>query len=291
MRRRQWIPYLFTLPFMLAFVLFLVVPIGYAIYLSLFQVTHAALEPDSNTFAPLANYVHAFTDIEFISSLGNILKYAAVQVPIMVVLATVIALILDGGEGRLRKAFRMTVFIPYAIPGVIAGILWSYLYSRNVSPLNQFLHGLGLGSIDFINPAIILPAVGNIVVWVATGYNAVILYASLRNISRELYDAASIDGASKWQTIVFIKLPILRPTLLLTAIFSIIGATQIFGEPYILRSLGYVPANITPNTVIYNAATRDANFNYAAALAVSLALMTFLASALFLWRSTRERTS
>ena len=291
MRRLKATPYLFTLPFMIAFGLFLIVPIAYAIYLSLFRVVHNGLAPDSTVFAPVANYVRAFSDSDFTTSLLNILKYAIIQVPIMVALATVIALILDGGEGRLRRAFRMSVFIPYAIPGVIAGILWSYLYSNNVSPINQLARQLGFAPINFVASALILASVGNIVIWVSTGYNAVILYASLRNIPRELYDAANIDGATTWQVIRFVKLPILRPTLLLVLIFSIIGATQIFGEPYILRSLGYVPNNITPNTVIYNAATTEGNFNYAAALAVSLALMTFLASGIFLWSTTRERKS
>jgi len=288
---RRSVPYLFIFPFFVAFALFLVIPIGYAIYLSLFEVQHQALGPDITVFAPLNNYIRAFTDSDFTSSLLNILRYAVVQVPAMVILAAVIALILDGRRGRLRSFFRISVFLPYAIPGVIAGLLWSYLYSPDISPINQWLTSLHVPTINFIDPNIILGSVGNIVIWVATGYNAIILFAALQNIPQELYDAASIDGATPRQVIRFIKLPMLRPALLLITIFSVIGATQIFGEPYMLRSLGYVPDNITPNTVIYNAATRDGNFNYGAALAVSLGVITFVASGIFLWLATRERKS
>jgi len=131
---RRSVPYLFIFPFFVAFALFLVIPIGYAIYLSLFEVQHQALGPDITVFAPLNNYIRAFTDSDFTSSLLNILRYAVVQVPAMVILAAVIALILDGRRGRLRSFFRISVFLPYAIPGVIAGLLWSYLYSPDISP-------------------------------------------------------------------------------------------------------------------------------------------------------------
>jgi multiple sugar transport system permease protein len=289
--RRSATPYLFAAPFFVVFVLFLVVPIGYAAYLSLFAVRHQLLGPDLSVFEPLANYVRAFQDSAFLSSIRNAVLYGVIQVPTMLVFSTVTALILDAGTGRARRFLRFAAFLPYAIPGVIAGLLWSYLYSRNVSPINQFLHGAGLDSINFIDPAVILFSVANIVIWVATGYNAVILYAALRNVPQELYDAAAIDGASGLQTIRHIKLPLLRPTLLLTAIFSIIGSLQIFGEPYMLRSLGYVPGDITPNTVIYNAATRDGNFNYAAALAIILGVLTLIASAIFLYTTTRKGRS
>ena len=289
MRRRTRIPYLFTLPFMVTFALFLIVPVGYAVHLSLFEVRHQPLLPNVHVFDPLANYSRAFTDAEFLSSLANIAKYALIQVPVMIVFATLIALVLDGGGGRLRKWLRLAVFIPYAVPGVIAGIMWSYLYARNVSPINQTAQALGLEPINFIDPSLILGSIANIIIWVATGYNAVILYASLRNIPQELYDAAMMDGARTWQVIRYVKLPLLRPALVLTTVFSVIGAMQIFGEPYVLRGLGFVPGDITPNTVIYNAATRDADFNYAAALAIILAVITFAASILFLWLTTRKR--
>lgn len=290
MRRRGLIPYVFTLPFMVTFTVFLIVPVGYAVYLSLFEVRHQPLVPDVRVFAPTANYARAFGDNEFLTSLANIAKYAVIQVPAMVIFALIIALVLDAGEGRLRRWLRLAVFIPYAIPGVIAGIMWSYLYARNVSPINQIVQALGFEPINFIDSSIILGSIANIIVWVATGYNAVILYASLRNIPQELYDAAMVDGARNWQVIRYVKMPMLRPTLVLATIFSVIGAMQIFGEPYVLRSLGFIPGDITPNTVIYNAATRDANFYYAAALAIILAFVTFTASILFLWLTTRERS-
>jgi multiple sugar transport system permease protein len=106
----------------------------------------------------------------------------------------------------------------------------------------------------------------------------------------QLYEAAAIDGATGWNVIRYIKLPLLRPALMLTLIFSVIGTAQIFSEPFVLRGIGFVPVNITPNTYIYQIASQDANYSYAAALAVVLALVTFSFSAFFLRYVNRSQS-
>jgi multiple sugar transport system permease protein len=137
--------------------------------------------------------------------------------------------------------------------------------------------------VDFLGSiGMLLFSVGNIVTWTWTGYNAITLYANLQSVSRDLYEAAAIDGATGWNVIRYIKLPLLRPALMLTLVFSVIGTAQIFSEPFVLRAIGFVPDSITPNTYIYKIASVDANYYYAAALAVVLALVTFSSSAVFL---------
>ncbi|MFK7601964.1 carbohydrate ABC transporter permease [Deinococcus sp. SM5_A1] len=285
--RYRTTPWLFLTPFLLAFTAFFIAPVGYAVYLSLFIKKRSGFGPAQSVFGGLDNYIRAFQDTAFLQSLGNILLFLAVQVPIMLIVATSMALILDSVKsGSAQKFFRTAFYLPYTVPGVIAGLLWGYLYSKNLSPLNQIT---GLKT-DFLSSSILLFSIGNIVTWTWTGYNMITLYAALQNVPGDIYEAARIDGASNWNLTRYIKLPLLRPALTLTAIFSIIGTMQIFSEPFVLRPLGYVPDNITPNTYLYLAVARDGNFGYGAALAIIMALFTLMFSSFFL-RNVRGESS
>ena len=271
-------PWLFLAPFLMAFVAFFIAPVGYAIYLSLFIKKRSGFGPAKDVFGGLANYVRAFQDTDFVQSLGHIVVFGLVQVPLMLLISTALALVLDTTKGASSRFFRTAFYLPYTVPSVIAGLLWGYLYSKNLSPFNQITGT----QTDFLSSQVVLFSIGNIVTWTWTGYNMITLYAALQNVPTDIYEAARIDGASNWQLTRFVKLPLLRPTLILTSIFSIIGTMQIFSEPFVLRPLGYVPDNITPNTYLYLTVARDGNFGYGAALAVLLAIFTLLLSGFFL---------
>lgn len=284
MRQRSLAPYLFLAPFMGAFLLFFVTPVLYSVYLSvLVKKRTGTFGVATDVFGGFTNYLRAFQDSDFLASFGHIFIFGIVQIPIMLVMATIIALILDEVAGPLGRFFRSAIYIPYTIPGVIAGLLWGFLYSRNLSPVNYALQSAGQEPFNFLSPLpILLFSIGNIVTWTWTGYNAITLYANLQTVSKELYEAAKVDGATGWNVIRYIKLPLMRPALLLTFIFSIIGTMQIFAEPFVLRGIGFVPVNITPNTYLYQVAAQDANYSYAAALAIIVATATFLFSIFFL---------
>ena len=290
MKNNRLTPYLFLSPFLLAFSLFFILPVLYSVYLSFLTKIRNGFAPPTEVFGGFANYIRAFTDADFITSFANILIFGVIQVPLMLLFATAFALIIDEAQGWLSKVFRTAIYIPYTVPGVIAGLLWGFLYSRGLSPLNYVLVNNGQAPVDFLNSSLLLFSIGNIVTWTWTGYNAVTLYANLQNVSRELYEAAAIDGATGWNVIRYIKLPLLRPALMLTLIFSVIGTAQIFSEPFVLRGIGFVPVNVTPNTYIYQIASQDANYSYAAALAVVLALVTFSFSAFFLRYVNRSQS-
>ena len=290
MKNNRLTPYLFLAPFLLAFSLFFILPVLYSVYLSFLTKIRNGFAPPTEVFGGFANYIRAFTDADFLASFGNILIFGFIQVPLMLLFATAFALIIDEAQGWLSKVFRTAIYIPYTIPGVIAGLLWGFLYSKGLSPLNYLLINNGGTPVDFLNSSLLLFSIGNIVTWTWTGYNAVTLYANLQNVSRELYEAAAIDGATGWNVVRYIKLPLLRPALMLTLIFSVIGTAQIFSEPFVLRGIGFVPVNVTPNTYIYQIASQDANYSYAAALAVVLALVTFSFSAFFLRYVNRSQS-
>jgi multiple sugar transport system permease protein len=280
-RRAAW---LFLTPFLAVFTAFYLAPVGYAVYLSLFVRKRTGLGRAHEVFGGLANYVRVYHDTDFFNGLKNMFAFGIVQVPVMLGLAILLALLLDQSRGAFSKVCRTVFFLPYGIPTALAALVWGYLYSPNLSPFNQTLAALHQGTVDFLSPRIVLFSIANIVTWTWTGYNMITLFAALQNISPELSEAASIDGASRWDIVRSIKLPLLWPTLRLLFVFSVIGTSQLFTEAYVLRPLGYVADNITPNLYLYLTAARDANYSYAGALAVALAALIFVLSAPLLRR-------
>ncbi len=280
-RRAAW---LFLTPFLAVFTAFYLAPVGYAIYLSLFIRKRTGLGQAREVFGGAANYARALHDTDFLVGLKNMLTFGVVQVPVMLGLAITLALLLDQSRGRFAKVCRTVFFMPYGIPTALAALVWGYFYSPNLSPINQTLAVFHHGPIDFLSPRVVLLSIANIVTWTWTGYNMIALFAALQNISPELYEAASMDGASRWDIIRSIKLPLLLPTLRLLFVFSVIGTSQLFTEAFVLRPLGYVADNITPNLYLYLTAARDGNYSYSGALAVLLALLIFILSAPLLRR-------
>ena len=160
---------------------------------------------------------------------------------------------------------------------------------RNFTP-HSVLSGLHLGTVDFLSPAILLFSIGNIVTWTWTGYNMITLFAALQNIPKDIFEAARVDGATTWNIVRYIKIPLIIPTLQLCLIFSIIGTSQLFTEAFVMRPLGYVADNVTPNLYLYLTAARDANYAYAGALAIFMAVIIFALSGAFLRRISSRST-
>ena len=284
-RRLGVIPYLFLLPFGIFFLLFFVIPIFYALYQSLFTTHRSGLGLGAPTtvFAGLSNYRDAFLDANFFSGIGRVLLFGIVQVPVMLGLALLLALLLDSQAARFKSFFRVAFFLPYAIPGVIAALLWGYLYTPQLSPFVQFAQSLNLPAPDFLGAGTLLWSMANITTWTWTGYNMLIITAALQAIPTELYEAARLEGCSGWQIARSLKIPIVAPALVLTCIFSIIGTLQLFTEPVVLNSISNnVTSSYTPNYYAYFTAFSNNNYTYTAALCVVLALVSFAFSFGFL---------
>ncbi len=275
---------LFLAPFLTVFVIFYLSPVLYAVYLSLFIRKRIGIGPAKEVFGGFANYLRAIQDGDFLNGIKNMFTFGVVQVPVMLGLAIILALLLDQSRGVFMKVCRTAFFMPYGIPTAIGALIWGYLYSPNLSPFNQILSALHWGGINFLSPGLVLASIANIVTWTWTGYNMITLFAALQAIPQELYEAARVDGASRWDIVRSIKVPLLMPTLKLLFIFSVIGTSQLFTEAFVLRPLGYVADNITPNLYLYLTAARDANYSYAGALAILLALLIFAISGPFLRR-------
>jgi multiple sugar transport system permease protein len=186
--------------------------------------------------------------------------------------ALLLALLLDTKLAKLKSFFRLLYFLPYAVPGVFASIMWGFLYSKPLDPILQAVH------FDPLSSGLLLYSIINIATWEWTGYNMTLYAASLSGISTELYEAAKLDGCNEWKLARYIKLPLLKPTLVMTIVLSFIGSMQLFNEPFLLNTLTPISQNFTPNIDIYNMAFSLNNLPYAATLSVILALITILVS-------------
>jgi multiple sugar transport system permease protein len=274
----------FLAPFGVLFALFYLVPVGYAVYQSFLKIQReGAWGVPETVFGGLAQYKLVLESNEFWSSILRVLLYFIVQVPIMLGLALIFALLLDSTVLKGKKFFRLAFFAPYAVPGVIASIMWGFLYVPSLTPFPALTD-----RIDFLGSGFVLWSIANIVIWVYCGYNMLILYSALQAIPQEIYEAARVDGAGQFRLAWDIKIPIVMPAIILTAVFSIIGTLQLFNEPFVLRTFsGAVTSTYTPNMVVYSTSVVP-NYNLAAAFSVVLALATFVLSFVFL-KFTQKR--
>ncbi|MBB5783303.1 carbohydrate ABC transporter permease [Nonomuraea jabiensis] len=271
-RRKSQIGLAFIAPFGALFALVFIVPILYAAYLSLFQDKLVG----GNTFVGFANYGKLFQDPQFWDGVGRVFRFTLVQVPIMLLFAMALALALDSMRVHGTRFMRVTIFLPYAVPAIVATLMWGFLLGVKYGLFGSLNDALGT-DLDPFAPGTTLISIGLMVTWAFTGFNMLIFYAALKAVPRELYEAAAIDGANELQIVRAIKLPALRGSLVVTIIFSIIGTFQMFNEPQILPSMvanSGVTTFYTPNLYAYNLAFTGSQQGYAAALALVMAAIT-----------------
>ena len=274
----------FIAPFGVLFAAFYLLPIGFAVYQSLLVVEReGTFGKPTEVFGGLTQYLLVFQNDAFWASVGRVLLFGAVQVPVMLGFALVLALLLDSPLVKGKKFFRLAFFVPYAVPGVIAAIMWGYLYSPNLSPFAAFT-----SQFDLLSPSTVLWSIANVVTWVYVGYNMLIIYSALLALPSEIFEAARLDGANQWQIAWTIKIPLVMPAIVLTAIFSIIGTLQLLAEPQVFRSFtSSVSSTFTPNLAVYSTSAVP-NVSLAAAMSVILAIATFIMSFAFLKFTQRK---
>ncbi|MGO4783085.1 carbohydrate ABC transporter permease [Cryobacterium sp. W22_MBD10_FK3] len=271
-QKRDWTGWKFVGPFMIVFALVLIAPVLYSIYLSFFKDQLVG----GNSFVGFENYGQALTDPKFWESMGRVTLFFVVQVPIMLGIALFAALAIDSARLHLSSFFRIAIFLPYAVPAVVATLMWGFMYGTKfglVGNLNEFF------AIAIPNPlgsTWVLAAIGNIVTWEFIGYNMILFYAALRVIPTDLYEAASLDGAGAFRIIRSIKMPALRPAIVIGGIFSVIGSFQLFNEPSILQSLApnTISTYFSPNMYAYNLSFSGQQYNYSATIAIIVGLIT-----------------
>lgn len=262
----------FAGPFVAVFGLVFLAPIGYALYLSLFQDRLIG----GTSFVGLDNYGKALTDPRLWEGVTRVGLFLLVQVPVMLGIALLVALAIDSGRLYGRAFFRVSIFLPYAVPAVVASLIWGFMYGTRFGLVGNVNDTFGISLPDPLSPSLVLASIGNIVTWEFVGYNMLILYAALKVVPRSLYEAAAIDGAGEWRVITSIKLPAIRGALVIATIFSIIGSFQLFNEPSILQKLApnAITSDFTPNLYTYSLSFSGQQHNYAATVAIVMGVLT-----------------
>lgn len=278
-------PYVLLLPFMLVFVAFLIVPMLYAFNLSLYKTAMVG----GTRFVGFDNYARAFVDQKFWSGVWLLVRFGLIQMPVMLSLALAFALILDSGLVYARGLFRVAFFLPYAVPAVIATLMWGYLYGPAYGPISQIATFLSLPKPDFFSESSILGSIANITIWEYTGYNMIIYFAALQAIPTDLEEASKMDGASALTYAMRVKLPMIVPMIVVTVIFSIIGTLQLFSEPYLITNLArsVINSHFTPNYYAYTLAFTAQQYNYSAAISFMLGAVVAVFSYAFMLASNR----
>ncbi|MEE1741993.1 sugar ABC transporter permease [Streptomyces sp. BE147] len=268
-------------PFFVLFTLAMLVPIGYAVWLSLFTEKQSGLGfgGTETVFSGLDNYAAALGDRAFREGFVVLLGYCLFYIPLLLIGALALALLLDSTLARARRFFQLALFLPHAVPGIIAALIWVYLYTPQLSPVVSAMESGGIG-FDFFSPEGALPSIVNIALWEWLGYNMVIFYAALQAIDRSVLEAATVDGAGAWRIALSIKIPLIRASVAMVALFTIIGSLQLFTEPLILNkgTGSAVSSTWTPNMYAYTAAFERNDYGLAAAASILLALTAALLS-------------
>ncbi|OLS40934.1 carbohydrate ABC transporter permease [Bacillus sp. MRMR6] len=284
------IPYLFILPSFLIILAFLFYPIGTVFYFSLQHYDVAA--PFYNSFAGFENFVKIFTqDKMFIPSLVNSLKWVVSEVGLQLVFGMILALLLNQ-TFKLRGVVRAIAFIPWAISGVLASTMWSLMFNEHMGVLNDLLMRLGLVSEPQAFLSSTSTAFGAVIIaelWRGIPFFAITLLASLQSIPSELYEAAKVDGANRWKTFIFVTLPQLKNTIILTTLLRVVWE---FNNVDLLFNLtGGGPAHATTTLTMYIAdlAVHGSNFGYGSALTVVSFAILLVFAILYLKLSRFEK--
>ncbi|MEP5153741.1 sugar ABC transporter permease [Planktotalea sp.] len=296
-RRRQWIkkltPWLFISPYLILFVVFTAFPLGWSVYLS-FQEWNPVAGLSSMEYVGLKNYELAVTDPWFWKSLYNTVWLAIVSgVPQHLIAIPVAYLLVIGLKSGARHFYTATFFVPYITSTVAVSLIFYTIYSGNTGILNQVLVWFAnLPVINYffgwINDAmpirwlsstdLIKPSIAFVVIWKYTGFNLVIYSAGFLTVSKDMYDAAKVDGCTPWQQFWHIALPMIRPFAFFAVTMSIIGNLQLFEEPFVLtagQSGGVGQSGLTASYYLYLVGWEWLEMG--AAAAISWVLFIFIA--------------
>jgi multiple sugar transport system permease protein len=266
----------FAGPALAAIGVFFVLPVAAALVLSLTDFDlYAVADLGALRFVGLANYVRLLGDPSFWNALGNTLYFAAVGGTLSVAASLGGALLLEAPLARARGVFRTIYFLPVVTTLVAVAIVWRFLYHPRIGLLNRALEAVGLPGADWLgDPAWAMPAIIALTVWKNFGWNLVIFAAGLQAIPARLYEAARLDGASGWQQLRHVTLPLLLPTTSFVVLMTAIGSLQLFAEPYVMTQGG--PGDATRSLVLlmYEQGFRWWRLGLSAAIAVVLFLLT-----------------
>lgn len=275
--------YLFLVPYLVIFCVFMLLPLGYGLWLSFMR--YEMLSPEAPSFVGLSNYSEALSDRWFWTAAGATGLFVILATPLTLVLALFLAVGIDAVKGRRAEAYKVAVFLPTMLTVSVAGLVWRWFYSRESGLFNAVL-GTETPFID--STLLAMPSIVLMTLWWTVGGPMIILLAGLKQIPRETYEAAAMDGAVRWRRLVDVTLPQLRPVLLFVLVINLIGAFQVFGQTYIITEGGPERSTRVLMQYIYETAFGFYRLGYAAAMSWLLFLVIAVFSVIQ-FRVMRER--
>ncbi|RFA13904.1 sugar ABC transporter permease [Subtercola boreus] len=242
-------------------------------------------------FVGLDNYVRVFTDGEILQSMGNTALYAVLFTPTAIVVALLLALVINSPRLPFRGFFRSTLFLPFIVSLAVAAFAWSYLLDPQIGLLNYWLQAVGIRIGNVLqDPTLSMPTVVVVAVWKSFGFYMVIFLAGLQEIPTSLYEAAQLDGAGGWKRFTNVTFPMLSNTITFVVIVALIAALQAFDQIYVLTGGGPYRSTETIVMQIYQSGFKDLDLGFASALSYVLLIVTLLLSLLqFLFFGRRSK--
>ncbi len=280
MRPRSLTAFGFLAPYLLIFASFWLWPIIYSFYLSFMSTRRLPW-----TFNPKMTWGRVVQDPAFYNALENTLTILAIQVPVMLFLATLLAVMLNSTLLRARGLIRFAFFAPVVIGEAAYAAVFRLMFNTEFGVINKVIESVGLPPVEwFSNPDAAMALIIMAVTWRWVGYNAIIILAGLQSIPQDVYEAATLDRVSPRQQFLYITLPLLKPVILFCLVLSVIGSMQLFAEPYLITNVGGPGgATETLGLYLYRQAFLNLNFGYASAVAYTIAALAVMISALNLW--------
>lgn len=270
--REDLVGWAFAAPFVILFGVFLAFPILASLALSFTSFGLRDLRnPIGTSFVGIQNYLDVFADPKFWTALGNTAYFVVVGVPVTLVIGLAIASALNRGVTRFRTAFRVGYYLPVITSIVAIAVVWRFLLNPDAGLINMLLAGVGIdGPAWLADPVLAMPAIIAMAVWRNLGFAMVVFLAGLQAIPAQLYEAASIDGASRWQSFRYVTLPMLRPTILFMTVITTIGYLQLFEEPFVMTDGGPLDKTLSVTMYMYREGFRFFHQGYASAIAYVL---------------------
>ncbi|MBB4571772.1 carbohydrate ABC transporter permease [Rhizobium leucaenae] len=280
MRLRNRSAYAFLAPYLLVFAAFWVWPIIDSFLIS-FQNTRV----NPWTYHLSFNWGRLFGDPAFYNALENTLIILIVQVPVMITLATVMAVLLNSPLLKARGIFRFAFFAPVVVGEVAYAAVFRLMFNVDFGIVNKLLGTVGFAPVSWFaesHAAMVLIIIA--VTWRWAGYNAIIILSGLQSIPEDVYEAATLDRVNRFQQFIHITLPLLKPIILFCVVLSVIGTMQLFTEPYLITNRGGPGGGTeTLGLLLYRQAFQSTNFGYASAIAYTMAALAVVISLLNLW--------
>ena len=282
--------WVFAAPALAVITVFFALPVLAAFALSLTDFDIYALADLRNLrFVGLHNYLTLLQDPLFWQALGNTLYFVVVGVPLSIAVSLGAALLLHSKLGWARPFFRTAYFAPVVTTVVAVAVIWRYLFHTRYGLVNWGLSAVGIDPVDWLgDPRWAMPTIILFAVWKNFGYNMVIFLAGLQAIPEDLYEAARIDGASRWRQFLHVTLPMLGPTLLLVGILTLAGYFQLFAEPYVMTQGGPLQSTVSVLYLMYEQGFKWWNLGNASAVAFLLFVLMSVVTSGLLWFARRR---